>query len=823
MGIAVSNKQKMKFIYIVLSLLLIASVQVAAQTFTVSGSVKDASGNAVVKATISLKGTAFATTSDNTGNYRLSAVPAGNYVLVVNAVGYIPANKSLKINGSLIIHVPLSDSIQQLRTVNVQGGKERTFGVTRLKAIEGTTINAGKKSEVIVMDDISANKATNNTRQIYSKVAGLNIWENDVAGLQLGIGGRGLNPNRVTNFNMRQNGYDISADALGYPESYYSPTAEMVDRIEILRGASSLQYGTQFGGLINYKLKEGPLNKRFELTANQTFGAWNFWNTSTSIGGVDGKLQYYAFFQHKQGDGWRPNSEFNANVGYTSLTYKATGKFSVTLQYTHEDYLAHQPGGLTDAEFANDPKQSIRARNWFKINWNLGAVLLNYKINDDLTFNSRFFGLIAGRYAVGDLDLINRIDVGADRDLYKDKYTNYDNESRLLYTYKIYNEPQNLLIGLRSYSGHTVREQGLGNDGSIGAPTDFNYGNSQTDRNAYSHYTFPNDNVALFAENIFRLSSKFSIIPGLRFENIKTKADGNYNIVNNDQAGNVIFNQPVHDVKDNSRHFVMGGIGVSYYQNEVLQFYGNISQNYRAINFNDLYSIAKATQVNSNLKDETGYSADIGLRGNITSVFNYDVSLFAIHYNNRIGTYEAADANFNTFRYRTNIAASRNIGLESFAELELLHFINGTGRDSKLSVFSNLALINARYINSANRAFNDKKVELAPDVVFKTGLTYKNKRFSASYQVAYTSSQFTDATNAVLTADAVDGLVPAYTVMDLSANYKLSRSFSLSGTVNNLANKSYFTRRADSYPGPGIIPADGRGCYLTLQFKLGAI
>ncbi|MDB5136947.1 MAG: hypothetical protein JWP37_3550 [Mucilaginibacter sp.] len=811
----------MKYIYIILSILLTSSLRAAAQTtFTISGSVKTAAGTGVSNATIALKGTSLAAASDTTGNYQLRAVPQGKYSLTVSVVGYKPISKDLKVNSSLIVNVQLADSIQQLQTVAIKAGKEPTFGVTRLRAVEGTTINAGKKSEVVVLDDITANKATNNTRQIYSKVAGLNIWENDVAGLQLGIGGRGLNPNRVTNFNMRQNGYDISADALGYPESYYTPTAEMTDRIEVLRGASSLQYGTQFGGLINYKLKEGPADKPFELTANETAGSWGFWNTSTSVGGTDGKLQYYAFFQHKQGDGWRPNSEFNANVGYTSLTYKATDKFSITLQYTHEDYLAHQPGGLTDAEFAVAPRQSIRARNWFKINWNLGAVLLNYRINDNLTFNSRFFGLIAGRYAIGDLDLINRIDVGADRDLYKDKYTNYGNESRLLYTYKINNEPQNLLVGIRYYKGHTTREQGLGNDGSTGNPTDFNYGSAQTDLNAYSHYTFPNDNVALFAENIFRLTSKFSMIPGLRFEDIVTKADGNYSIVNTDQAGNVIFNEPVHDVKNNSRHFVIGGIGLSYYQNEALQFYGNISQNYRAINFNDLYSIAKATQVNPNLKDETGYSADIGLRGNITSVFNYDVSLFMIHYNNRIGTIEASDASFNTFRYRTNIAASRNLGLESFAELELLHFINGGNKDAKLSVFSNLALINARYVNSANPAFNNKKVELAPDVVFKTGLTYKNKRFSASYQVAYTSSQFTDATNAVLTADAVDGLVPAYTVMDLSASYKLSKTFSLSGTVNNLANKMYFTRRADSYPGPGIIPADGRGYYLTLQIKL---
>lgn len=140
--------------------------------------------------------------------------------------------------------------------------------------------------------------------------------------------------------------------------------------------------------------------------------------------------------------------------------------------------------------------------------------------------------------------------------------------------------------------------------------------------------------------------------------------------------------------------------------------------------------------------------------------------------------------------------------------------------DTRLSVFSNLALINARYISSQNTAFNNKKVELAPDVIFKTGLSYKDKRLSASYQLAYTSSQFTDATNATFVPSAVDGLVPAFTVMDLSAGYQLSKTFKLLVTVNNLADKRYFSRRADSYPGPGIIPGDGKGLYLTLEVKL---
>lgn len=808
----------MKYLYILT--LLLSTLQLSAQTYTINGTVKDQAGKGITNATIVLKNTTYATKCDSAGSFQLN-VASANYTIIITAIGYKTASHSIKLLKDITVNIILVEDMQQLHDVNINAAKQNTFGITRLKAIEGTTINAGKKSEVIVMDDINANKSTNNTRQIYAKVAGLNIWESDGAGIQLGIGGRGLNPNRVTNFNTRQNGYDISADALGYPESYYTPPAELTDRIEILRGASSLQYGTQFGGIINFKLREGPTDKPFAITANETAGSWGFFNTATSIGGTINKLQYYTYYQHKQGDGWRPNGHFNDNTAYASLTYNATDKFAITIQYTYMDYLAHQPGGLTDKQFAADPRQSIRSRNWFKVNWNLGAVILDYKISDNLKFNSRFFGLYAGRDATGYLEYINTTDNGSDRKLYRDQYKNYGNESRLLYTYKIGNNPQNLLVGMRYYNGHTDRQQGYGNNASTGNPSDFNYGTSTDDVNGYSHYTFPNYNLAFFAENIFHITPKFSIIPGLRFENIVTKADGSFVLVNKDGAGNVIYRKDSVDNKNSNRHFVIGGIGVSYFQSPAVQLYANISQNYRAINFNDLNSSVKGLQVDPNLQDETGYSADAGIRGNIADIFNYDVSLFAIHYNNRIGSAQASDASFNTFRYRTNIGASRNIGMESFAELELLHFINGNNPDTKLSVFSNLALIDAQYTATKGHAFDGKKVEFAPDVILKTGLTYRQKKFTASYQVAYTSQQFGDATNATTpAANAIIGLIPAYTIMDLSASYKLSKIFTLQGSCNNMADKRYFTRRAESYPGPGIIPADARSYYLTLQVKL---
>jgi len=713
-------------------------------------------------------------------------------------------------------HVTVLDSVS-VKTSAI------SLGVTRLKDVDGAGIYAGKKSEVIILKDITANTATNNSRQIYSKIAGLNIYENDGgAGIQLAIGGRGLDPNRVSNFNTRQNGYDISADALGYPESYYTPPAEAMDRIEIVRGASSLQYGTQFGGIINFRLNSGPDSTKMQILARESTGSWGFFNTTTSVGGTSGKWKYYVFYQHKSGNGWRADSRFNVNTVYESTTWKPIDKLSITVQYTHMDYLEQQPGGLNDDMFAKDPRQITKTRNWFKVNWNLGAILLNYDISPNLVFNSRFFGLLASRSALGIIYTV--VDPGGPRQYRTDNYTNWGNESRLIYTYNTHGEhPHVLLGGVRYYHGYTDRKIGNGNDGSGGAKSDFAFTHTTAiDSLSYSRYKFPNHNTSLFLENIFRLTSKFSLIPGARYENIVTKADGFYNAYVEDHAGNIIYSQLVTENRTNKRTFVIGGLGLSYTANSDVQWYANISQNYRAINFNDMSIVNPNYRVDPNLKDEKGYSADLGVRGRHKDIVNYDVSVFTIDYANRIGNILQKDTTSpNTYQYTTNISKSRNWGVESFVEVDIWKLIYGSGARMKLSVFSNFSWIDARYIGSKEPAYQNKKVEFVPDIIFRTGVSFRKGRLSATCQYAYTGRQFSDATNSTTPSNnGINGMLASYYVMDLSADFRLSHIFSISGTINNLSNHIYYTRRADSYPGPGIVPADARSFYGTLQVKL---
>lgn len=706
-----------------------------------------------------------------------------------------------------------SSKHNKLQEVEVTDEKENNFG--HMYQVDGMKITAGKKSEVINVEKLTVNKATNNTRQVYAKVAGLNIFENDGSGLQLSIGGRGLDPNRTANFNVRQNGYDISADALGYPESYYTPPSEALSKIEILKGAAGLQYGTQFGGLLNFEMKQPGAKKAFSLESRQTAGSFGFFGSYNAISGTKGKVKYFAYAHYKRGNGWRPNSQFESFNGYVDVHYHISDKSKIGLEYTHLNYIAQQPGGLNDRMFEEDPRQSNRSRNWFAVNWDLVDVEWEYRLSSRTKILTRAYGLLASRKAVGYLENYpSRTDNGGERTLLTGNFQNLTLESRLLNRYTIGKQMQVILGGIRVYRGHNTNLLGKVNNGN-GANFNFTDESSQVT----ADYSFPNLNLAAFVEHIFRLNSKWSITPGIRAEYIKTQADGFY--VNRviDQAGNIIQNQKVDELKELPRTFILLGIGTNYKLTKQIELYGNFSQNYRSVTFSDIRITTPSLEVDPNIKDEKGWSSDIGFRGNLKNIVQYDVSGFFLRYANRIGEYQYKKGN-QVIRRRGNIGTAQIYGVETFAELNLLNLIKPTNNKWQASIYSNLAITKSEYTESPQKNIVGKDLEYVPLVNWKAGVQLGYKKFKATYQFSHMDKQYTDATNAEDGGSSgVNGAIPTYQLMDISISWNW-KWLILEGSVNNIANVSYFTRRATGYPGPGIIPGDGRSYFLTAGLRL---
>ena len=79
---------------------------------------------------------------------------------------------------------------------------------------------------------------------------------------------------------------------------------------------------------------------------------------------------------------------------------------------------------------------------------------------------------------------------------------------------------------------------------------------------------------------------------------------------------------------------------------------------------------------------------------------------------------------------------------------------------------------------------------------------------------------FADANNTVFVANGTAGIIPEYHVVDASFSYRFLEKYSFKMGVNNIENKMYFNRRVTGYPGPGILPADGRSFFVSLGVKL---
>ena len=229
-----------------------------------------------------------------------------------------------------------TDSVKVTRLEEVIIESKRS-SPERLQEVENLTLFSGKKNEVIRLSGIDANLTTNNTRQIFSRVPGVTIWENDGTGVQVSVGARGLNPNRSWEFNTRQNGYDISSDVFGYPEAYYNPPMEAVEKIQIVRGGASLQFGSQFGGLLNYVLKKETATKPFSFQTQNTIGSYGMLSSYNAISGNTKKWNYYVYNHYRKGNGWRQNSRYEVRNTHAFLQYKINEKTNISAEYTNID------------------------------------------------------------------------------------------------------------------------------------------------------------------------------------------------------------------------------------------------------------------------------------------------------------------------------------------------------------------------------------------------------------------------------------------------------------------------------------------------------
>ena len=261
--------------------LLLCAVPLLAQfdTGTIKGTLTDPSGAAVPKAQITATnvgtGIDTPTTSDANGDFVISAVPYGNYVVKANAAGFAEATSpSIVLNVGAIVRVNLALAIASAQQrIEVTG---TTTTVQTETTQDGTTLNSVQVANLPVNGrDVSdflevAPGSINSTGFFQGSVNGL---ENIFTGLNITVDGQNASRGDINGFldTEGQEGARVTRSSL-----------DSIQEIDFTNSGYSAEKGYSLGPQMNIITKSGGNNLHgtaFEFLRNDAFDAKDYFNT----------------------------------------------------------------------------------------------------------------------------------------------------------------------------------------------------------------------------------------------------------------------------------------------------------------------------------------------------------------------------------------------------------------------------------------------------------------------------------------------------------------------------------------------------------------
>jgi len=685
-----------------------------------------------------------------------------------------------------------------------------------LPPVEGTRIFSGKKNSVFHPDELPK-ISNNNYRQALSKTPGLFLSEETTPLVSLGY--RGLDPNRTQFTQVLKDGIPIHADQFGYPEAYYTPPFENVERMEFLHGGAALTYGPQPGGALNYVTRRPRTDREFSFGSSNTFGSDNFYSNYSYLDGTSGRVGYYGYFNHRAGDGFRDqNSAFNLNAGQIKLVLDGSTDSRWILNLEGYTQTHGEPGGLT---FATGPNQvnynanrdaASRRYDMFELKRYSGSLAWEKDFSAETKLSLTTWGTYYSRYTSrqrgGGFGTLPTGPAADTTGVELQEFYTQGFEARLRHDYELWGGTHTVAGGFQGYHTYSPREDRRGNSKNDRG------GTIRTDTDREIWY------LPVFVENRFHWGA-LSVTPGVRFENIWQSVKENKN------ADKTAAGTPLGDEKD--QEFVpLFGLGISYEVARKVEFYTNASQSYRPKIYTQAVPNNVTALVPQNLEEGAAWQYEVGFRGSPRPWVSWDVSCFLLDFDNQIGNI-ALPGGFSTI---ANVGRAQHRGVEAATEIDLIGLLDALhgpsasapmGKDSKavaplektlverfgsLSLYGNVTLLDAEFVSGP---LEGKTPRYASDYLVRTGVIYRwQDRFKIAFLGTFVGDSFADDAN------TPERAVPGYMVWDLSAEATIYKDIvSVNAGINNVFSEDYYARVRDE----GIDPAYRRNFYGGLSLK----
>lgn len=635
-------------------------------------------------------------------------------------------------------------------------------------------------------------QSASNLGEVLIRIPGVSYIDEDGRGTKPNIGLRGLNPLRSEYTQLRMDGVPIQPSLYSEQAGYYGVPAERVFGIEVFKGGSSILFGPNtVGGVVNTITRpfspepfSGALDARWE--------SYGDYSGNIYVGGTVGKLSYGLEYLHKEGNGFRDSLGFNINDVDVKLRYQLDEKNAAQIhfQYYHEQ--SETPGGLLPSQIG-DPTQSNKPQDEFFGKRIVGDVLTTHQLTENQRLEMLFYAI----YLQRDWFLQNYVS-NTTTDL-----TLADSNEQFLRDFTVVGfEPKYTLdYDLGSTTGHRltlgarVYYDAVDRTAATGERGDSRKGNARIT----SHDDLTTLALAGYIQNEFKLTSRFSIVPGLRYEHIEqTRAD-------------ILNGGPEQEV---SEDVWLPGLGFKYEFAPQSVFYGNITRSFRPPTFGESFNPASGTS-NADLSASSAWTYELGVRANPYPWLLADLGVFYTDFEGQVVQSGAFLVNADTLTY----------GFEGFVEVGLFGLTHYLQTKDPVYTGNHEVFLQAgaTLVDSTIEGghFDGNDVPYVPKATVTFGVMYEYRKLvSLLFQGRYVGPRFTDSANTVVENDiGTVGELSDYTVFDLKARWQATESLAVNVGVNNLFDESYATQRRGAGSQKGIFPGPTRSVYVAATYE----
>ena len=424
----------------------------------VFGHVTDENGEILPYANIVIKNTTRGTITDLDGKYALPLIENGNYTLVVTYAGFVPAEKQLYFTKDTVINFKLKEDALFLNEVTVTG--TRTPKILKDAPVITRVINSEqiqKINAVTVRDLLEVElPGLEFTRQMDGQTA---------------INMQGMSGKYVL---FLIDGERMAGETLNNVD-YNRLNTENIERIEVVKGASSALYGSNaIGGVVNIITKDA--SKPWSVNVNAYYGSENEQRYSTTLGLKKKNVSSLTSATYKKKDTYllkdTSGMTTNVNGGWDfNINEKLTWKMNDRITLTGK-------GAFYTRKVDNFENQGV-IKDFYR-NFN-GNIRMNYLISEKQNLDISYL-----------LDRYNKYDHYTIKEIDSLNYRNTQHTARAQYNYS-FKEGNTLTGGVEFFRDELMSYQ---------------FGGKTHETNDY----------IVFAQHDFKATNNFSLVYGARMD-----------------------------------------------------------------------------------------------------------------------------------------------------------------------------------------------------------------------------------------------------------------------------------------------------------------